>query len=154
LGQLIERAETARHHDESVRVFEEQYFSHEKVVARHPPIEVPVWRLLERKFDVAADGESAGVFRAAVGGFHQSRSAAGHHRETKAADAASDFARDRVVRMRLAETRRSENRDTRADKMQRAKAADEIAHRAPEQNDFAHARMRSFKQHAIGLARI
>ena len=84
-----------------------------------------------------ADRSPAGVVRAAIGGFHQAGPAAGHHRETEQADAAPQFARDGIVRMRLAEPGRPEHGDARPAEMQRAKPADEIAHGAPQQLQFA-----------------
>ncbi len=149
LGQLVERAEPAGQHDERVRVLEQQHLAHEEVVAGDEAIEVRVRRLLERQLDVAADRSAAGVARAAIGGLHQARAAAGHHGEAERAHAAADFARDLVERMRLAESRRSEDRDARPDEVQRAESADEVAHRAREQLDLAQPRVRSFEKRAI-----
>ena len=87
--------------------------------------------------------------RAAIGGLHEPGPAAGHDREAEAADAPADLARDLVVRMRLAKARRSEDRDARADEVQRAKAANEVAHRAPEELDLPEPRMRTFEKDAV-----
>ena len=70
--------------DEAVRVLEQQDLAHEEVVAGDPAVHVRVRILLVRELDVAADREAAGVARAAVGGFHQAGTAAGHDGEAHA----------------------------------------------------------------------
>ena len=77
--------------------------------------------------------------------FHHARAAAGHHREAEADERAADLARQRVVAVVLVETRRAEHRDARSNEMQRAKAADEVAARAQQQQQFLGARMRAFE---------
>src|ERR1700683_4200195 len=80
--------------------------------------------------------------RAAVRGFHQSWTAAGHHGKPQLAHTTADVARDGVVRVRFAEARGAEDRDARADHMQRAESAHEIAHRAKQEPQLLEAGMR------------
>ena len=74
---------------------------------------------------------------AAVGRLHEPGTAAGHDRKAEQADAPANLARDLVVRVRFAEARRSENRDAGSHEVQRAEAANEVAHRPREQLDLA-----------------
>ena len=63
---------------------------------------------------------------AAVGGLHDARAAAGHHREPGGGELAADLARERVVAVVVGEARRAEDGDARADEVQGAEAAQEL----------------------------
>ena len=68
------------------------------------------------------------------------------------AHAASDFARDGVARMGLAESGGSEDGHARPDEMEHPKTADEIARGPCQQLNLLQARVRTGKHHAIGGA--
>src|SRR6185312_459109 len=96
--------------------------AYEEVAEGDEPIEVGVRLLLDGKNDVAAERPSAHVFSATVGGFHQPRPTAGHHRESCLRKSRPDRSGEHVIRMLLAKTSRTEDRHARADKVQASKA--------------------------------
>ena len=91
-----------------------------------PAVEVAVRELLGRQLDIAADRISADVLGPAVGGLHDSWSAARHYREASARELAADLASECVVGLIFAEARRPEHGDARADEMEGAKAAEKF----------------------------
>jgi hypothetical protein len=59
------------------------------------------WPLLSRQFDIAPDRVAACVFRSAIRGFHQTRTASSHDSKAKLSDARSHLPGKLIVRMRL-----------------------------------------------------
>src|SRR5687768_17047246 len=76
LEELIERPEPAGEDDEGDRVFDEHRLPHHEVAEVDERIDVRIGALLEGQLDVAADGASAGVARAAIGRLHDARTRA------------------------------------------------------------------------------
>src|SRR5215468_5113951 len=78
LKQLVERAEAAGKNDQRFGEIREPVLAHEEVVKLEVEIrrDVAVGILLERQADVQSDGFAAGFAGAAVGGFHDARTAA------------------------------------------------------------------------------
>src|SRR5690349_3919934 len=100
----------------------------------HPDaaVEVGVGRLLERQFDVAANRAPTDVFRAAVRCFHGSGSTAGHDSKPEPRNSPAHFASQFVMRIVALNAGGAENRYARADEVQDAKSAQEIAHHSQE----------------------
>jgi hypothetical protein len=86
------------------------------------------------QLDVRADGQPAGVARAAVGRLHDARPAAGDDREPLLDQLSRQPPRRAVVAVPPPDARRAEDADRRADVGQGVEALDELAHdpqRAP-----------------------
>jgi hypothetical protein len=149
--QFIERSQSARQHDKTVRVFEQQHLANEEVVAGNPAIEVRVGRLFERQFDVAPDRQAARIVRAAIGGFHQARTAAGHHGKPHSAEPATHLARQFVVLVAFLEAGGAEHGDARSDEMQVTKSIQEVARGAQQEHRLAHAGVGPLKEQSFGL---
>lgn len=75
--KFVERSKTTGHEYEGDAVFYETNFAREKVMKMDRDIRVRIAFLFVRQFDVQADGSSLGRQCAAVGSFHDARSAAG-----------------------------------------------------------------------------
>src|SRR5262245_22421046 len=93
---------------------------------RNPLIEIGVGFLLLRQNDVAADRASAGVFRATVRRFHDSRATSGHHGEAGLCEFSADLPSNAVIGMNFGKARRTENRHAWTGEMQGAKTAQEL----------------------------
>ena len=87
--------------------------------------------------------------RPTIGSFHHARASPGHDGEPQAADRRADFASQLVVAMPLAEPRGSEDGHARADEMQHAEAANEVARGAEQDQQLFEARMRTFQKVAV-----
>jgi len=59
LERFVERAESARHHDERARVLHQHHLAREEVVELDELVEVRIGLLLARQRDVAADAQAA-----------------------------------------------------------------------------------------------
>src|SRR3954447_14007872 len=59
--QLVHRAETARQHDEGLRVFHEHRLAREEVTEVEPDVDVVIEVLLERQLDAEAYGYATGL---------------------------------------------------------------------------------------------
>ena len=101
--------------------------------ARDPAIQVGILLLFDRQRDIASDRPSAGLAGPTIGRLHQSRAAAGHHRESQTGDPRAEVPSDLIVGMPFGPPRRAEDRYARSDEMQTAKAADELAGRLEHQ---------------------
>ena len=75
--ELIQRPEPAGEDSEAVGVFDEHRLPREEVAELDSEIDVRIHRLLVRQFDVATDGQPAGLMAATVGCFHDPGPAAG-----------------------------------------------------------------------------
>src|SRR5262249_48000896 len=83
LHHLVERAEAARKDHQRFRQIGEPELAHEKVVELEAQLRRDIWvgELFERQTYVQSDGFTAGIGCAAIGGFHNSRTAAGTDNE-------------------------------------------------------------------------
>ena len=88
----------------------------------------------------------------AVGRLHYPGAAARHDREAYLAEAASDFARDRVVRVIFFEAGRAEDGDAGADKVENPKPFEKLPHNARQGPELPLARLRPFKKDALFFA--
>lgn len=77
-GEFVECAVAAREEDINFRAHSKHYFSGEEVVKLHLIGDVRINVLLVRKGDIEADTTAACFVSAAVGCFHDARSAAGN----------------------------------------------------------------------------
>src|SRR5207244_12576185 len=111
--QLIERARAALHHDESIRVFYQQRFSHKKIMEFDAAIEKRVWLLLELELDVATDRAAVDIFRPAIGCFHDPRPTPGHDGESELVNGRTHFTREFIPRMTFFYSERAVERRTR-----------------------------------------
>ena len=75
--QLVQRAEAAGKRDERLGVLHKHHLADEEIAEGHSPVDEFVDLLLERKLDVAADGERSGLARPAIGCLHDPRAPAG-----------------------------------------------------------------------------
>src|SRR5207249_4221856 len=110
--QLVECSSATLHHDESVGVFYQQRFAHEKVMKLDAAIEKRVWLLLELELDVAADRAAVDIFRPAIGCFHDSRSATSHDGESELRDARAHFTGQVITGMTFFNSRRTKDGHT------------------------------------------
>ena len=87
LEHLVEGAESSGKDDQRSRQIGEPVLTHEEVVELEVQRrrDVAVRRLLKRQLNIEADGLSAGLKGAAVGGFHDAGAAAGSDDKTMAA---------------------------------------------------------------------
>ena len=83
-------------------------------------VDVGIERLLVGELDVASNRGRAHVVRAAVGGLHDARPAAGHDGESGAAQAPAHFAGHLVIPVVLLEAGRAEDGDARPHEVQAA----------------------------------
>ncbi len=113
LEQLVERPEAAGEDHEALGRLHEHRLAHVEVLEGQAEVDVRVQRLLVRQLDVEADREPAALARAAVGGLHHARPAAGDDGEAGQRQQPPDLARLRVGRVVLANARRAEDRDRR-----------------------------------------
>ena len=121
---------------------------------RDPAIEVGVRLLLVRQLDVAPDRATPGLARAAVGRFHDARPAARHDREPRSRKQRRHAAGRLVIWMVGAEARRAEDRDTWANEVERAEAADELEEDAHRAQELEAAALRTVQEpHGLGGAR-
>src|SRR5207247_2370781 len=81
LGQLVDGAETSRHHDVRRRETHEHHLAREKITEVDADVLITVAGLLVRQQDVEPDGRGAPAVRAAVCRFHRSRPAPGYYGE-------------------------------------------------------------------------
>ena len=157
LEELVHRADAARHDDEGVGVLDEHDLAHVEVAEGHPAVQIRVDLLFLGENDVASDGKTAGLFRAAVGRLHDAGSSAGHDSEADLRQLPSHRSRERVVGMIFLEPRRPEDGHARTHEVERAEAADEFRHDRQERLELAAARARSFQEEALlrlGLGRL
>ena len=126
LEDFVQCSEAAGQGDEGVGVLHEHQFADEEVPEGHPAIEEGVGFLFLRQLDVAADGVTADFFCTAVGGLHNARSPASHHREAGLCQPPTDFAGLDVVLMFGRESRRTEYRHTRTHEMEIAEAPNDL----------------------------
>jgi hypothetical protein len=89
-------------------------------------VHVRVHPLLEGELDAQADRAGTRLTRAAVGGLHQARAAAGYHRETLLAERAGHAAAELVLRMALGHPGRAPDRDRRSERAERLEAHDQL----------------------------
>jgi hypothetical protein len=149
LEDFIHCAISAREDDEAVGVFDEHDFAHEKVAEVDEFIEVWIWLLLHGEFDIAADGSSADVLCAAVGGFHDARSASGHDGEADFGKLSAHLTGKFVMRAGFVEARGAEDGHARPDEVQPAEAANELGHDADGAEELIAARARPFEEAAF-----
>src|SRR5437588_10070153 len=97
LEELVQGAETAGEDDEAARVFDEHRLAGEEVAKLHAEVDVVVDPLLVGQLDVAADGETARLLAALVGGLHDPRSAAGDDRVATLGDGAAGLLGGEVI---------------------------------------------------------
>src|SRR5690242_7372933 len=100
----------------------------------HPDaaVEVIVCLLLEGQLDIAPNRTATGFFCAAVGRFHDSRAAAGHHCESEPGNGCTHLSSQLVVGILSFDSGRSENGYAWADEMQHPESAQKIAQHAQE----------------------
>ena len=99
LGQLVERAEAAGHHDVGRREVHEHHLAREEMAEVEADVLVRVAGLLVRQLDVEADRRRASREGALVGRFHDARAAAGDHAEAGVGQQARDVLGQLVIRM-------------------------------------------------------
>ncbi len=126
LEDLVHGAEAAGEDHEGVGVLDQHHLADEEVAELEPAVDVRVRLLLGGEDDVAADRRRADVAGAAVGGLHDPRAAAGHHREAGAAEPPADLAGEGVVAVVLLEAGGAEDGDAGAHEVEAAEAADEV----------------------------
>src|SRR6266850_3432699 len=124
---LIQSAKSAGQSDECIRIFDQHDFPDKEVAKSNPAVEITIGLLLFRKFNIAADRASSGLFRAAVCRFHDSRTAAGHHGKAGSGQSGAALTRHLIIGMAFAKTGRAEYRHTGTDEMKRAKTAHKLA---------------------------
>src|SRR4029453_1891530 len=146
LEHLVEGAEAAGQRDERVGVLHQHHLAHVEMPERDPTIEVRIRLLLLGQLDVAADGAPARLAGAAIRRFHDPGPAAGHHREPGARQPRAELAAEIVVRMISLEAGGAEHGDARADEVQRAEAAHELAEDADRPPQLESARLRALKE--------
>ncbi len=78
------------------------------------------------KFDRRGDRATTGLLGAPVRGFHDSRAAAGHDRESSLRDESGSLACQLVVRIFFGEASRAEDRDAGAGKVKSAESSKEF----------------------------
>src|SRR5262249_30911839 len=81
-----------------------------------------------------------------VGRLHDARPAAGHDGEPRAREPSADIARHAVIFMIVAEARRAEDRDARADEVERAEAAHELEENFDRADELAAPLLRSVEK--------
>ena len=113
LEQLVECPEAAGEDHETLGRFHEHRLARVEVAEGELDVEVGVFVLLVRQFDVEADREAAAFLRAAVCGLHHARAAAGHDGEASLGKAPADLAGLLVGGMTFVHPRRAEQRDRR-----------------------------------------
>ena len=129
--EFVKRAEAAGKNDEAQTVFHEHHLAHKEVFERQAVRLIRIGLLFERQFDVAADREAACFERAAVGGLHDARAAAGDHGETLACAATPQFPARPCSRDRPGlRARGTKDRDAARERGQFIKAFDKLAHDA------------------------
>ena len=96
---LVQGAKAARHHHESGRVFHQHDLADEEMANLDEPIQVAVFFLFERQGDVAAQAGAARLAGSAVGGFHDTGAATGHHGESLFGQPSAQRPRHAVVGM-------------------------------------------------------
>jgi len=111
LEELVEGAEAAREDDERLRVADEHQLAREEVVEGDADVHVRIHPLLLRQQDVEPDRGRAGVASAAIGGLHDSRPAAGDHRDPRLAQHPADLAGVLVRAVARRRPRRTEDAD-------------------------------------------
>ncbi len=136
LKDFVHRAKPPRHGDEGIGVFHEHHFADEKVAELNEAVEVGVGLLLEGELDVAADGDTFGIAGTTVGGFHDARAATGHDGELSFGEGFAGVAGELVVLVVFVESGRAKHCDARADKMELAESADELAKDADGAEEF------------------
>lgn len=144
--EFVEGAEATGADDEGVGVLDEHDLADEEVAELDELVDEGVGLLLVGEGDVAADGRSASVACAAVGGFHDSRPAAGHDGEPEFADASGDIASDVVVVMIFGESCGAEDGDAGADEVQCTKAFDELEKDAEGGGEFEASGVRTLEE--------
>ena len=113
LEELVERAEAAREEDERLGRLHEHRLPGVEVAERHADVAVRVQVLLVRQLDVEADGDAARLLGAAVGRFHDARTAAGDNGEAGVDGKSSETPRVLVPGVALRRARRAEDRHAR-----------------------------------------
>ena len=146
LEDLVERAESARQGHEGVRVLDQHDLANEEVAEGDPAVEIAIRLLLGRQLDVAADRAATRLARPAIGGLHDARPAAGHHREAGAHELSSDLAAELVVGMVLPEARRAEDGDARTHEVKDAEAPHELEEDAYGADELVPPRLRSLEE--------
>lgn len=152
--ELIESAESAGHDDKAVGVLEQEDFANEEVAYVDGSIEIGVGFLFEGQFDVDTHTSSADIFRPAVGGFHDSRTAAGHDRESQLCEFPCDLSGEGVIGITLSQASRTEDSDARADEMELAKPLDELPGNLEREEQFAQPRLSSFQKLNLALVQL
>lgn len=79
-----------------------------------------------RKFDRRGDRTATGFLGASIGGFHDSRSAAGHDRESCLRDETGGLSGQLVVRVLFGEAGRAEHRHARTDEVKPSESSEEL----------------------------
>ena len=131
LEQLVERAESARKHDEAARVPDEHDLAGEEVVELEPVFDEAIHSLLERQLDIESDRVRSSLARAAVGGLHDSRSAACDDREARLSEQLGGLPREGILTVILGRLRGPEDRHGGADVGQRLEARPQLARADP-----------------------
>ena len=144
--KFIQRSESSGQDDESVRIFDKHHLAHEKIIEGDGLMEKRVGFLFMGQHDIAADGLATRFLGAAIRGFHDSRAASCHHRETIFSQSFTDLHRESVIRMAFIETRGAENRDRGSYPVQRAEAADEFERDLENSHGFFEGRVSSRKE--------
>ncbi len=89
--QLVQRAESARHHDVGAGEFDEHHLAREKMLEGLADVLVVVADLFVRQLDVQPDAGRFAVERALVGGLHDAGAAAGDDRKSGIGKQARDL---------------------------------------------------------------
>src|SRR5262249_37406823 len=112
-------------------------------------IEVRIELLLYGQLDVAADGKAAHIFGPAVGRLHDARAAACHDGKTQLRQSSADLPGELVVGVTFGKPRRAKNRDAGTDKVQRAKAPNELSRDPEDREELAAPRPRTFEENPL-----
>ena len=150
--QLIERAKPAGHVNEAEAVFREADLARKKIVEVQRKVGVAVALLLAGQFDVQADGFTAALRRALVGGLHDARAAAGNDAELVPGKFPGNVMRGAVILVAGLHPRRAENAHGGAGLGKRQERVHEFGHDAENApRIFAH--MKSGVTHGGSITR-
>ena len=128
--KLVQRSKTAGHENKTDAVFDEANFAGKKIMKMDRDVRVAIALLFVRQFDVQADGFAPRLGRAAIGRFHDARSAAGDDPQIIFRQAFANLHRHFVIRIGWARARRAENGHGRSGVGEDLKRIDKLRHDA------------------------
>ena len=128
--EFVERAEAARHENETEAVFREANLARKEIMEMQRQINESIARLLVGQFNVEADGFAAALPRAFVRRFHGARSAAGDDGEIVLRQAFGNRHGGMIIFVIRAHPRGAENGDGGTGLRKRLEGIHELGHDA------------------------